>query len=146
METTANAYEEIARTTGSAHVAPDGNGWIEMTMPDNQSLFIEEVDEHTLEISARVEGDVGDQTADQIRAVLRWNTKNVPMRIALEPGKGPIVGQRVDVRDLDAVGLKDVLGKVVLASHAIAATLSDNRDHDSSAGIAHEDGMEMIRI
>lgn len=146
MENTAKAYEAIARATGSAQVAPDAKGWIEMSLPDNQSLFVEEVDAHTLEISARVEGDVGDQTGDQIRAILRWNTDNIPMRVALEPGKGPIVGQRVDVRDLDALGLKDVLGKVVLASHAIAEALSNSRDHISSAGLAHEDGMEMIRI
>lgn len=146
MENTAKAYEEIARTTGGAHIAPDGKGWVEMQLPDDQSLFIEEVDEHTLEISARIVGDIGSQTNDQLYAILKWNTANAPMRIAIESGTQAVVGQRVDVRDVDAVELKACIGKVVLASNDLAESLSGPASPGNSSALAAEDGFNLIRI
>lgn len=146
MDNTTTAYAEIARTTGDTHFAPNGQGWVELVMPDDQPIYIEEVDEHTLEISARIVGAEARHAADLLQTILTWNTENLPMRIALEPGNGTMIGQRVDVRDMDARGLTDCIGRIVRASNDLADILATHRAPHQSAEMVYEDGVNLIRL
>ena len=113
------ALAAVAAAVRQPRLEPDGDGWIGLDLEGQVTLWLRVLEDEEaggIEASARVPGAGAEPREDEMRGMLLWNHANAPMRLSVEPGRGPMVGRRIDVRAHDAAGLRTVLGEVAVAA------------------------------
>ena len=147
MQTTTDAFAEIARAIGEPRVEPDSGGWVALELPNGNDLFILEVDDKNLELSARVTTMNQSPSEAEMCSMLGWSEKYAPMRASIETGRGVLVCRRVDVTAVSEEQLRVAIGEVAIAAEVMPQKLSEFRDQSSDGQSSLQGGEEtMLRL
>lgn len=143
MRTMHAALSDLARHLGMVQILPDADGFAELVVDGELSVFLRTVDEDAVELSARLPEFDGRLSLPVLDALMRWNWRFHSLRFAVDGDRnGVVLGRRVTVGQADASALPRAVESFILAvadwRRSGAETLLQGDVRQEDAGFASQ--------